>query len=345
MSSFLKTTLWSLGLTLCSGATLQAQSANEIYLNAYTVPLNQPGAVIANVYNKTGKADRAVLEKDTSGLFTIGKGGRLSLKKGAKLTAGEGFSYEVTIRSGNSSAAFILVKDEFIHNKVVAHRGAWKNQPGSQNSLSSLKDAIRLGCEGSEFDVWLSSDAEIVLSHDPVIGGKVVEETPLAELTAIPLKNGDYVPTLKAYIETAMVQNKTRLVLELKPSKKGRGQELATKAVAMVHAMKAQAWVDYISFDYEILKKIKELDPLARSAYLNGDKTPAALREDGIWGLDYNQSLFKKDPQLISEARKNKVTTNCWTVDDPAYMEQLLKDQVDFITTNEPEILLEKVKK
>lgn len=100
----------------------------------------------------------------------------------------------------------------------------------------------------------------------------------------------------------------------------------------------------YISFDYHICKKIKELDPTAKIAYLNGDKTPAQLRADGIWGLDYNQQVFKNDPQLIATAKQQQVTTNAWTIDHPGIMDGLLKEGIDFITTNEPEILLEKVK-
>ncbi|HEY8958351.1 glycerophosphodiester phosphodiesterase family protein, partial [Chitinophaga sp.] len=115
-------------------------------------------------------------------------------------------------------------------------------------------------------------------------------------------------------------------------------------AVAMVQAKKAQAWMFYISFDYNICKKIKALDPAAKIAYLNGDKTPAQLQADGIWGLDYHQQVFKNDPQLIATAKQHKVTTNAWTIDNPEIMDDLLKNGIDFITTNEPEILLDKVK-
>jgi glycerophosphoryl diester phosphodiesterase len=50
-----------------------------------------------------------------------------------------------------SSTAFS--QTQFQKNKVIAHRGAWKAQGLPQNSLASLREAVRLGCEGSEFDV------------------------------------------------------------------------------------------------------------------------------------------------------------------------------------------------
>lgn len=51
----------------------------------------------------------------------------------------------------------------------------------------------------------------------------------------------------------------------------------------------------YISFSYEILKKIKELDFSAKTQYLDGSKTPTALKiESGITGLDYAVFKLKK---------------------------------------------------
>lgn len=333
----------------CMLHTMATAQTLPFFLDRYTIPLNEPGAAIARGQDHKGRYKDLQLIKDTSGLFTIVKrrpaGSYLSLKKGVGLTPGV-FKYEVTLKSGNDTAAFVLVKDEFIHNKVIAHRGAWKNTAGSQNSLTSLKEAIRLGCEGTEFDVWLTADNKVALSHDPEIGGKKLEESTLADLQTVSLKNGDRVPSLEEYLETGMTQPHTSLVLEIKPSRvsKERGQQLAAEAVAIVHRMKAQAWIYYISFDYDILKKVQELDPTAKVAYLNGDKTVKELYKDGIWGLDYNFNFYKKDKELLSNARKRGVTTNIWTVNDPDLMEELLEAGVDFITTDEPEMLLEKVK-
>jgi glycerophosphoryl diester phosphodiesterase len=331
------------GMALLGTVATRAQQAAAPYLEAYTVPVKKKNAVIGKIYDSNGKLGTAVLLEDKSGLFTI-SGDELKLKKKARINSNDSVTYPVRIKAGEDTVDFLLVADDFIRNKVIAHRGAWKHHEGSQNSLTALKDAIKLGCEASEFDVWLSSDDQLVISHDPEIGGRKVEESTLADLQTVQLKNGDRVPTLEEYITAIMEQYKTRLVLELKPSGKGRGTQLATQAVAMVHAKKAQAWMFYISFDYNICKTIKALDPTAKIAYLNGDKTPEQLRADGIWGLDYHQQVFKKDPQLIATAKQQQVTTNAWTIDSPEIMDELLKGGIDFITTNEPEILLEKVK-
>lgn len=317
----------------------------HFHLDNYTIPVAKKGALVGKLYDQKGGLSSPKILEDTSGLFTLGKKGELRLKKKAAVTAdAPSFQYTITVQNGDSKESFTLVRDDFHRNKVVAHRGAFKNNAGSENSLTSLKDAIRIGCEGSEFDVWLSSDGIPVLSHDPHIGGKTVEETPLAELQTIELKNGDRVPTFEEYIKEGMTQNRTRLVLELKPSKKGRGMELTQACYNLVRKYQCQAWMLYISFDYNICKKLVELDPFAKVAYLNGEKSPAELKADKIWGLDYAMKVIDKDISILQTARKAGVTTNIWTVNEPAKMDEYLKAGVDYITTNEPEILLEKVK-
>ena len=60
---------------------------------------------------------------------------------------------------------------KFANNKVIAHRGAWKNTGTPQNSIASLKAAIALGCAGSETDVHMTADSALVINHDPEWGG------------------------------------------------------------------------------------------------------------------------------------------------------------------------------
>lgn len=324
-----------------------AAHAQVLQLNNHTVPVGKPGAVVGQLFEGGQPARSAKLVEDTSGLFTISKKGQISLKKKAGLAKDDpAFKYAITVSTAAGQEGFILVKDNFNRNKVVAHRGAWKHHAGSQNSLTSFRDAVRLGCEGSEFDVWLSSDGVPVLSHDPHIGGKTVEETPVAELQKVELKNGEVVPTFEQFIQEGMKQNTTKMVLELKPSRvsKERGQQLAQACMDLIRKYKCEGWMLYISFDYDICKKVAAIDPHAKVAYLNGDKTPAQLAADKIWGFDYNWKIIDKDMNIFQEARKHNVTVNIWTVNEPAQMDTYLKAGTDYLTTDEPEIALEKVK-
>lgn len=232
----------------------------------------------------------------------------------------------------------------FADNIVVAHRGAFKKNKLPENSIAALKQAIALKCTGSEFDVRMTSDDSLIINHDPHYKKLPIEETTYADLIRHPLSNGEKLPTLREYILAGMENNSTtRLVCEIKPSEisKERGQRIAAKAVALVHELRARERVVYISFDYDILKKIVALDPGVPTQYLNGDRSPEQLKADGITGADYHYSVFKKYPEWIGDAKKRGIALNAWTVNDAETMEWLMANEFEFITTNEPELLLE----
>src|SRR5680860_1634249 len=234
----------------------------------------------------------------------------------------------------------------FAKNVVVAHRGAWKAQGLPENSIASLKHAIALQCTGSEFDVQMTADDVLVVNHDEDFNGMTIAETSYADLAAHILSNGETLPTLREYILAGLENNTTtRLVCEIKPTKTvERGQKMAEKTLQLVKELDAEAMTVYISFGYEILKKIEELNPKAHTQYLEANKSPEELKADGIDGADYHFKAFKKHPEWIESAKKIGIALNAWTVNDPADMDWLLEEGFDFITTNEPELLLAKIK-
>ncbi|MFG5859323.1 hypothetical protein LDB17_14080 [Dysgonomonas sp. Shenzhen-Wh21] len=138
---------------LLSVCFIHTYSQNQLLvLDNYTIPLNNKGAVVGKVIS-TG--NEKITLKDPSGLFEIDKEKNIKLKKGKQLTANSPISYKIILKEGKNEKSFELVKDEFLHNKVIAHRGAWKDRDFSHNSMSSLKHAVEIGCEGSELDVWM----------------------------------------------------------------------------------------------------------------------------------------------------------------------------------------------
>lgn len=71
--------------------------------------------------------------------------------------------------------------------------------------------------------------------------------------------------------------------------------------------------------------------------------SPEQLKADGISGADYYFSVFKTHPEWIESAKKNNITLNVWTVDETVDMDWLLANGFDFITTDEPELLFERI--
>ena len=338
-----------LGMLFLASCTGNPGNSSDFFhpgISDYLIPVNTSGAHIGKI-SGSGLTHPLHFEiiKDSSGKFETDSTGIIRLKPGASIdTLGNTYIYGITIGMNGYKKEIELVRNDFLTNKAVAHRGAWKNTGKSQNSIGSLQRAIDAGCAWSELDVWMSADGHPILSHDAEIDGLKVEESTLKDLKKIQLKDGEHLPSLEECIDLVKNQNKTRLFVEIKPSDLSpeRAQELAVKVVELVHAKKAQAWVKYISFDINVLLRILEKDHFASVAYLGNDKSVEELHDLNMWGIDFNRSMFENNGKLVNEAHELGMTVNAWTVNDPELMDYLLMLGVDFITTDEPEILLSK---
>lgn len=235
---------------------------------------------------------------------------------------------------------------QFIQNEVIAHRGAWKTDGIPQNSIASLHRAIELGSAGTEFDVHLTKDNILVVNHDADFYGIDIATSTYAELLAKKHPNGESIPTAEDYLREGMKQRNTKLIFELKSSNLGveRTLESADLAVQLVKELGADEWVEYILFSYDGAKRVIELDPQAKVYYLNGDITPAQAKQDGFYGLDYHFQLYRKNPTWIKEAHDLGLVVNAWTVNTSEEMNHLLDQDVEFITTDEPALLLDVIR-
>lgn len=327
----------------------QSKPQNTVLLTnyTYTSDRNLIGKIMPS--NHADEFLELKIKGRSSKYFFIDKNNDLYIRPQAIKPGESGYDLVIEAKtvSGKWKNSFRIIEDKFKKNKVVAHRGAWKNTGATENSIAALKHAAEMGCEGSELDLHMSADSVLFVHHDHAINGIHIEKTTSEVLSKLKLSNGEYLPTLESYIKEGIKQYNTLLILEIKPSSisKERGIKLTERVMKMVQDLHAQAWVNYISFDYEICKKLIALDPYSKVAYLNGDKTPAELAAEHFYGLDYHLNVLQKNEHWIDEAHQEKLTVNVWTVNDEALMDWFLSRKADFITTNEPELLLKKVKK
>ena len=344
----LKFSLTTLCLIVCLTLSSLAQYNKEsmIYLTNYMIARN--GNAIGYIKLKKGEIRSVAVGGEHADGFKISTDFQLSVKQNKLNPELKWFDVLLIVKgtAGDFTKAIRIVRDEFIHNKVIAHRGAWKNTGAPENSIAALKHAIDLGCEGSEFDVHMSSDSLPVINHDPAIQGTSIAKTPSSQLLTLELGNAEKLPTLESYLLAGLSQNKTKLILEIKPSELGRDASIALsrKVVSLVEKLRMEAWVDYISFDYDVCTEVITIAPYARVSYLKGDKSPAELAADKFYGLDYHYSILEKNAGWVKESKELKLTVNVWTVNERQLRDSLLKRGIDFITTNEPELLLSLVK-
>lgn len=330
--------------------SVHAQQERDGYLllddYSYTPQDKGIGTIVVHRMDATGRENpRFVLRGPDADKFKIRKGNQLVLRRKYAQSDEKWFEVALGTADGQLNANFRVVKDEFKTNGVIAHRGAWKNTGVPENSIASFLKAVELGCEGSEFDVHYTADSVVMLFHDRHKDGLVIEKTTYDELSEKPLSNGETAPDLQTFFEVATKQNTTRLVLEIKPSavSKERGIALTDRIMRQVMEAGVQGWVDYISFGYDICQRILQWDPYAKVAYLNGEKAPSEVAADGLDGLDYNQKVFRDKPDWIQQAKDEGLSLNVWTVNNPDDMDWFLKQGFDFITTDEPELLLKKI--
>src|SRR5690606_7487270 len=141
-------------------------------------------------------------------------------------------------------------------------------------------------------------------------------------------------------------QKKTKLILEIKPQKnKETEEQLVKKVIETVNQLNAAPWIEYISFSYFISTYLIENVPGAKVSYLNGEIEPKKLKEQRFYGFDYHKGVLKKNSDWIKQAKNLGLVSNVWTVNSEKELNYFIDQKVNYITTNEPELLFKVLKK
>lgn len=235
----------------------------------------------------------------------------------------------------------LLAIPVFSQVKVVAHRGYWTTPGSAQNSLAAFHKADSIGAYGSEIDVWMTADGRLVVNHDKTFKGVDMENDTYDAIRRVRLDNGEPLPDLDEYLRLAQSRPATRLVLEMKSlTDLKREDECAAKIVDALRRYGLLGRTDIIAFSINACLAFKKLCPVGLPIYyLEGDLDPAKLGRLGLAGLDYHVSIIMAHPEWVDIAHKAGLKVNVWTVDDEDNMRRLKKMGVDFITTNQPELL------
>ena len=265
----------------------------------------------------------------------------------ANFTSGE---YRMFAIRGNASFPIGVIAITMQDNptkphktQVIAHRGV--HSTAVENSLESFIAAQELeGVYGSEFDVYITADGYVVSNHDATYKGDN-GETVRIETTNyddLPLRKGEKLPKLEAYFEQALKNPGCKLIIEIKShSSEAKNKEAADAVVKAVRDNNMQEHVEFIAFNYNICKRIVELWPEARVAYLTDNKAPSVLKADGIPGLDYEYSrLLTTNRKWIAEAKELGIYINMFTVNNAADMIRCISAGADFITTDNCPMLI-----
>lgn len=221
--------------------------------------------------------------------------------------------------------------------KVVAHRGYWTTSGSAQNSLAGLQKGDSIGVHAVEFDVWRTSDGKFVVDHDRKFKGVDMPMSPSSESLAVILDNGEKLPSLNEFLSKSERYPNTGLVLELK-SIGDDAADIANAAALkeVVEYFGIAPRLDFISFSLSACNEFHKQMPDIPVYYLGGELSPRTIKSLGFAGIDYSMGALRKHPEWIKEAKDLGLKVNVWTVDKDEDMKEFLKQEVDFITTNEP---------
>ena len=180
-----------------------------------------------------------------------------------------------------------------------------------------------------------------MLNHDGVHDGHNVQNTPSTVLTTLKLANGETMPTLDEYLAAAK-KTKIHLVLELKPHATPEAETAAAEAaVKAVEAAKLSKRVTYITFSRHAMEELIRLAPKNDVLYLGGDISPEELEKLGAAGGDYNHGVYLKHPEWLEYMKQHGMISNVWTVNHPVDMIWAMRQKIDFLTTDRPDLFLQ----
>jgi len=239
---------------------------------------------------------------------------------------------------------------------VAAHRGGAALWP--ENSLLAFRESLALGVDALELDLHMTADGEIVVLHDPTLERTTtargrVRDLKLAELAGVRLKTRDgavtdeRIPTFAQVLDLAALAA-VELLPEIKvDANRQRYDGIEEKVLALVRARGLQARTTIQAFQVETIRRLRELEPKARTMLLvaRGDverdrarpaEAVGRARDLGATDLGMNHRLI--DADVMAAARAAGVRVSAWTVNEEADIRRMVDLGVDVVMSDRPDV-------
>jgi glycerophosphoryl diester phosphodiesterase len=213
---------------------------------------------------------------------------------------------------------------------VFAHRGC--TEGFVENTLEAFAEAKRLGADGVELDVRLTSDGALAVHHDPLIDGL----GPVAGLTVHELPG--HVPLLADALAVCegMVVN-----VEIKNDPGQPGHDPGETVAAVTAAAIAEAgWTDRVivsSFQAGTLRAVQAADSRLTLGvlwpFLTDIEAGVAQAVAEGWSA-VHPFVTEAGPELVKRAQGAGLAVNVWTVNARHDLSTLVQLGVEAIITD-----------
>ncbi|MEE2708041.1 MAG: glycerophosphodiester phosphodiesterase [Gemmatimonadota bacterium] len=229
---------------------------------------------------------------------------------------------------------------------IVGHRGAGKLAP--ENTLAAIYTALRMGLDGIECDIQVTSDGEPVLLHDTTLNrttdgfGQIVDHS-VDDLQSLDaggwyhyIYKGEKIPTLREALE--LIDGRLTVFLEIKtPS----GVE---PTADIMQEFRAETWCMIVSSAENVLAQCAKRIPDAPRTILVHPEAPPDPAElighmtsipAGIVGL----SPRWLEPDLMDKIRQAGFRVVTGPVDTRDQCDEVFSLLPDYILTNRPDVV------
>lgn len=234
--------------------------------------------------------------------------------------------------------------------QITAHRGFSHIAP--ENTMPAFEAAVGCGADFIELDVQLTADEQMVVFHDDKIDRTTNGRGQLKYYTYEQLQqfsagswfkksdefNDVRIPLLTEVLDA--VGDDIMLNIEIKRS--GDPKKTAEHLVALIEEYDLVKSVYVTSFSYPALKKVKQLNPKIKTAFIANMSTATSYAQLPYIDAVSMNYLFVNQ-SVVNSAHHNGKRIFVWTVDRQSEMQKMIAMGVDNIITNRPDKALELV--
>ncbi len=217
----------------------------------------------------------------------------------------------------------------------IGHRGAKGHV--AENTIESFLKAFELGADGIELDIHLSADQEAIVIHDETVDRTIknaagfVREFSVAECQKLGI------PTLVEVFH--ILPEHAFLNIEIKTPEATQIVVEEIEKFVRLQEIKIQNII-VSSFDWEILKRIKSINPEIRLGVLTESNLEAAFvfaQDLNAFSINPYFKLLTKD--FVQKAQQKGFQIHTWTVNSPEDITFVKSLGIDAIISDFPDRL------
>lgn len=223
---------------------------------------------------------------------------------------------------------------------IIGHRGASGDAP--ENTLASFRLAAAQGADGIEFDVFQTTDKEIVVTHDEnlkrITGHDVwTRRLTLKELRELDFGKGEKIPTMEEVLsEVGSLFSVLNIEIKSTGMFTDGIEQILIDRIKKYH-MEEKVLVS--SFNPLHILRIKRLAPFIRTGYLISPRHWTArrkifIRHSGAVSINVDHEWLSD--RLLEVYRTMGKLIWVWTVNEEEDIKRWISKPVSAIITNYP---------